>query len=185
MFKICFTSFIFLIFTACSPTSSIVLTQEKEPETLNKESITKIAIPVREHGYSNFDSMVLSSQNDLDQFLSEIKEQKGWNKRKNFIESLTLYPINFNKHNILLYRITESSGSTILAVDAPKGTNEHVIVEIGRDKPNIGTADVAYYALAYKIAKSVQDITFDNGIKKHFIKNKSLKITKEEKSDKE
>jgi hypothetical protein len=178
MLKIILTSFIALFFTACLSTSSILLPQTKAPEVLDKSSILKITIPVREQGYSNFDTQVLSSKNDLDDFIQTIQKQKSWNKKENFISSLTLFPIDFKKYNILLYRMTETSGSTVLAVDVPKGTNKHVLIEIGRDKPNGGTADMAYYALAYKVAKSVQDITFDNGVKKHIIKNKSLNIQK-------
>ncbi|CAA6807236.1 MAG: Unknown protein [uncultured Sulfurovum sp.] len=183
MLKLFFSSFIALFFTACLTSSSILLPTTKTPETLDKATILKIAIPVREQGYSNFDTQVINSQNSLDKFLATVKKQEYWNKQENFISSLTLYPIDFNKYNILLYRMTEGSGSTVLAVDVPKGTNKHILIKIGRDKPSIGTADMAYYALAYKVAKSVQDITFDNGIKKHTIKNKSLKIETEKKSD--
>jgi hypothetical protein len=185
MLKIILTSFIALYFTACLSTSSILLPQTKAPEVLDKSSILKITIPVREQGYSNFDTQVLSSKNDLDDFIQTIQKQKSWNKKENFISSLTLFPIDFKKYNILLYRMTESSGSTVLAVDVPKGTNKHVLIEIGRDKPNVGTADMAYYALAYKVAKSVQNITFDNGVKKHIIKNKSLNIQKKSEVPKE
>ena len=174
MLKIFFTSFIALYFSACLSTSSILLPPTKAPDVLSESTILKIAIAVREQGYRNFDTQVLSTQQELDNFITSIKKQKSWNKQENFISSLTLRPIDFSKYNVLLYRMTESSGSTVLAVDVPKGNNKHVRIEIGRDKPNIGTADMAYYALAYKVAKGVKDITFDNGIKKHVIKNKAL-----------
>jgi hypothetical protein len=176
MLKLLFSSFIALFFTACLTTSSILLPPTKTPDVLNKSSILKITIPVREHGYNNFNTQVLSSQHELDKFIATIKKQKSWNKRENFISSLTLFPVDFIKYNVLLYRMTESSGSTVLAVDVPKGNDKHVLIKIGRDKPNTGTTDMAYYALAYKVAKHVQDITFDNGLKKHTIKNKSLNI---------
>ena len=176
MFKLLFSSFIALLFTACFTSSSIVIPQPKIPDVLSKSTILKITIPVREQGYSNFDTQVLTSQQALDNFITSIKKQKSWNKKENFISSLTLLPVDFKKYNVLLYRMTESSGSTVLAVDAPKGNNKHILIEIGRDKPNVGTTDMAYYALAYKVAKSVQDITFDNGLKKHVIKNKALNI---------
>ena len=176
MLKVFFTLFIALFFTACLSTSSILLPQTQVPKTLDKSSILKIAIPVREQGYSNFDTQVLSTQNDLNNFISTIKKQKNWNKQENFINSLTLFPIDFKKYNLLLYRMTETSSSTVLAVDVPKGTAQNILIEIGRDKPNVTTTDMAYYALAYKVAKSVKDITFDNGVKKHVIKNRALNI---------
>jgi hypothetical protein len=178
MLKLLFTSFIFLFFSACSPSSSIILYEGEKPKELDKSTILKIPIPVREHGYNNFDTQVLTTQRELDTFISNVKKEKSWEKKENFISSLTLHPIEFKKYNILLYRMTESSGSTVLAVDVPKGTNEHIYIEIGRDKPHTETTDMAYYALAYKVAKSVKNITFDNGLKKHVIKNKFLNIQK-------
>ncbi|CAA6807370.1 MAG: Unknown protein [uncultured Sulfurovum sp.] len=176
MLRLFLTSFILLFLTACMPSSSILISEKERPAGLDESSILKITIPVREQGYSNFDTQVLDTKEALETFLTTIKKQKNWNKKENFIDSLTLKPIDFQKYNLLLYRMTENSGSTVLSVDAPKGTKEHALIEIGRDKPNIGTADMAYYALAYKVAKSVKDITFDNGLKKHIIKNKSLNI---------
>jgi hypothetical protein len=178
MLKLLFSSFIALFFTACLTTSSILLPPTKTPDVLNKSSILKITIPVREHGYSNFDTQVLTNKSEFENFIATVKKQKSWDKKDNFISSLMLYPIDFEKYNILLYRMTESSGSTVLAVDVPKGNNKHILIEVGRDKPNGGTVDMAYYALAYKVAKSVQDITFDNGVKKHTIKNNSLNTQK-------
>lgn len=183
MLRILLTSFVLFFLTACFSTSSIILSEKEKPAQLEKSTILKIAIPVREHGYSNFDTKVISSQNALDEFIANISIQQSWNKKENFIDSLTLYPIDFTKYNLLLYRMTEKSGTTVLSVDVPKGTNEHIIIEIGRDKPNIGTADMAYYALAYKVLKSVKDITFDNGLKKHLIKNKTLNIEEKQTSD--
>ena len=178
MLKLLFSSFIALFFTACLTTSSILIPPTQTPEVLTESTILKITIPVREHGYSNFDTQVLSNQHALDTFITSIKEQKSWKQKDNFVSSLTSFPIEFKKYNLLLYRMTESSSSTVLAIDVPKGSTQHILIEIGRDKPNLGTTDMAYYALAYKVAKSVQDITFDNGLKKHVIKNKSLTIQK-------
>ena len=178
MLRIFLTSFILLFLSACLSTSSIIIPEKEKPSGIDKSTILQIPIPVREQGYSNFDTQVISSQDDLDSFLVDIQKQKAWNAKENFMDSLNLYPIDFKEYNILIYRMTENSGSTVLSVDVPKGNNSHVIIEIGRDNPEIGTTDIAYYALAYKVAKSVEDITFDNGLKKHLIKNKSLESEK-------
>lgn len=178
MLKFFLSTFMALFFTACVTHSSIIIPPEPTVETIDKSTIFQLPIPVREHGYSNFDTEVLTTQLELDSFIAKVKKQKSWNQKENFISSLTLLPIDFTKYNLLLYRITESSGSTILSVDVPKGNNKHVLIEIGRNKPNMGTTDMAYYALAYKVAKSVQDITFDNGLKKDVIANKKLILQK-------
>ena len=166
-----------LFFTACTE-KHIVLTDNKStPKELSIKTISKITIPVREHGYSNFKTQLIKTQSELDAFVTDIKAQTGWNKKENFLQSLLLKKINFNEYNLLLYRITESSGSTVLAVNAPKGDEQDIIVKIGRDNPNMGTTDMAYYTLAYKIIKTIKTITFDNNIKKDVINNSTSKST--------
>jgi len=172
MLKLLLSSLIVIIFTACTADSSIIVLDTPSKETIKDSTILKITIPVREHGYSTFKTKVLTSKNELDNFIVQIKETKGWTHKKNFLSSLTLNPIAFENYNLLIYRITENSGSTVLAVEAPSGTNKHIIINIGRDKPEVSTDDMAYYALAYKVAKSVKEITFDNGVKKDVILNK-------------
>jgi len=156
-----------------------MILKESKPvaKELSIETISKITIPVREHGYNNFKTQVIKTKSELDNFIADVKKQTGWSKKENFLQSLLLKEINFNKYNILLYRITESSGSTVLAVDAPKGDERHIVVKIGRDKPNMGTTDMAYYTLAYKVIKTVNTITFDNGIKKDVIENSTIRTS--------
>ena len=172
MLKFFLSSFLTLIFTACTTTSTIIISNLPSQESIKSSTILKITIPVREHGYSTFKTKVFTTQQELNRFIIKINEAKSWNQKKNFLNSLTLNPIDFKNYNLLLYRITESSGSTVLAVEAPSGTNEYIIINIGRDKPEVSTDNMAYYALAYKVAKSVKEITFDNGVKKDVILNK-------------
>ena len=161
-----------LFFTACTDKHMVLKDVKPVSKELSIDIISKITIPVREHGYSNFKTKVIKTKKELDTFISDVKNQKGWNKKENFLQSLLLKEIDFNRYNLLLYRITESSGSTVLAVDVPRGSEQNIIIHIGRDKPNMGTADMAYYTLAYKIKKSVNSITFDNDIKKDVIRLK-------------
>ena len=159
-----------LFFTACTE-KHLVLTDNKPiTKELSIKTISKITIPVREHGYNNFKTQVIKTKNELNNFMARVRKQTGWNKKENFLQSILLKDIDFSKYNLLLYRITESSGSTVLAVDAPKGNEQNIVVKIGRDKPNMGTSDMAYYTLAYKVIKTVNTITFDNGIKKDVIR---------------
>ncbi|HHS92948.1 MAG TPA: hypothetical protein ENK82_06335 [Campylobacterales bacterium] len=188
MLKILLSTLITLFIVACTPPTNIIIKDTNHTEPLAKSDILQIPIPVREHGYQNFDTQVLSTQAAFDAFIEKIKKQdesgkkvkksSTWNQKENFINSLTSSNIDFNKYNLLLYRITEQSGATVLSVDAPKGTNEDVIIDLGRDDPEIKTGDMAYYALAYKVAKHIKTITFDNGLKKHTIKNKMLEVNK-------
>ncbi len=161
-----------LFFTACTDKHMILKDVKPVSKELSIDIISKITIPVREHGYRNFKTKVIKTNNELNSFISDVKKQSNWNKKENFLQSLLLKEIDFNRYNLLLYRITESSGSTVLAVDVPRGDEQNIIIHIGRDKPNTGTADMAYYTLAYKIKKNVNTITFDNDIKKDTIRLK-------------
>ena len=163
-----------LLFTACTEKQMVIIDANPKPTELSIKTISKITIPVREHGYSNFKTQIIKTKDEFDTFIKNVKEQKNWNKKENFLQSLQLNKIDFTNHNLLLYRITESSSSTVLAVEAPKGDSENITVKIGRDKPNMGTTDMAYYTLAYKVIKSVKTITFDNGTKKDVIKNSTI-----------
>jgi|GEM_PF-1535434 len=174
MLRYIFISTLLLLFTGCIKESMIIDTVTKTPKALTPNTIAQIAIPVREHGYSNFKTQVIKTQTKLDNFVEDIKQQEGWNKKENFLETLLLKKIDFSYYNLLLYRITEASGSTVLSVDAPSGNAKNITIVIGRDEPTTGTSDMAYYALAYKVAKSVDSITFDNGLKKSVIDNKTI-----------
>jgi len=170
MFRLTFAFSIIMAFTACSQ-DRIILNTIEAPPKVEIKTISQITIPVREHGYSNFETTFITSKIELTKFIENIKLQKSWKKKKNFLETLLLKKIDFNSSNLLLYRITEASSSTVLLVDAPSGNNKHIKILIGENKPKIGTTDMAYYALAYRISKSVIDVTFLRGTKKDVIKN--------------
>ena len=165
--------FVGLLFSACISNSLIVNDIKEEPKELSSQTISKIAIPVREQGYSHFKTQMLNSQKELDDFVEKIKLQTNWNKKENFLETLLLKQIDFSNYNLFLYRINMASGSTVLSVDIPLGNRNDITIKIGQDKPSLDTTETAYYALAYKVAKSVKTITIDNGTEKTVIENKN------------
>ena len=174
-----FTSFtIILFFTACNPSSSIIISNPPAKEELLPNTIVRLPIPFQSHGYNNITTKLYTTESDFDTFLSKIKREKSWKKenRKNFIDSLKINPIDFTTYNLIIYTMRESSGSTKLTIDPPKGDNAHVKIKINRELTEQGTAHMAYYALAYRVKKSVIDITFDNGVKKEIILNNKIKL---------
>jgi len=174
MLRLIFISLLSLFLASCAKDRIILNTIEKKPlKELNIKRIARIAIPVREQGYSNFDTTLISSQKEFNKFIEKIKLQKNWNNQDNFLNALKLKKIDFTKYNFLLYRITEASGSTVLLVDKPMGDEKSIIIKIGRNSKELGTKEMAYYALGYKISKSISKITFDRGVKKEVIKNSS------------
>ncbi len=167
-----------LFFTACNPSSSIVISNPAK-KILSQDTILRLPIPFRANGYSNLTTKLYTTKSDFNTFIDKIKTEHSWNKeeKRNFIGSLKINPIDFTKYNLLIYTMKESSGSTKLTIDPPKGDNAHVEIVINRETKEVGTADMAYYALAYKVKKSVIDITFNNGLKKDIILNSKDKLS--------
>ena len=179
---------IILFFTACNPNSSIVISNPPPKKQLLSDTIVRLPIPFQANNYRQIKTTLFTTENDFNSFIDKVKIEKNWNeeKRKNFISSLKINPIDFTKYNLIIYTMKESSGSTKLTIDPPKGDNAHVEIAINRETvKEIGTADIAYYALAYKVKKSVIDITFNNGIKKDIILNNNIKLNTNSKVPKE
>jgi hypothetical protein len=171
MLRFIFTLTVGILFSACLPNTLILNDIKKNPQALTTQIISRIAIPVRENGYSNINTQIIKSQQELDTFIKNIKLQSNWNQKKNFLETLLLKKINFMTDNLFLYRITMVSNLTVLSVEPPIGDKNDVIIKIDQEKPQIGTTDMGYYALAYKISKMVKTITLEKGREKIIIEN--------------
>ncbi len=119
-------------------------------------SVRTIPIPKREHGYSNFDSTAIASQEALDRFLEtgSKAEKMGWNNRVDFDKALAAAGLNFDKEVLVLLRHTEGSGSVQVDFRPPTVEKDKVICRIDRREPEVGTADMAYYCFALAVAKS-------------------------------
>ncbi len=119
-------------------------------------SVRRIPIPKREHGYSNFDSTVIASQDSLDVFLkTESKVEKmSWNNRLDFDKALVVAKVDFDKEALVLLRHTEGSGSVQVDFRTPAVEGKKVICRIDRKEQEMGTADMAYYCFALAVAKS-------------------------------
>ena len=120
------------------------------------QSFRIIPIPKR-GGYSNFESIVLMSKNDLDSFLTDASMQIGWSNKQEFEDALLNAKLDFSKEALVLLRHTEGSGSVQVTFETPilQGTN--LLCEI-RGKPIPpgygGTADMAYYCFAVAVSKA-------------------------------
>ncbi len=135
--------------------------------------IERIQTPFREHGYSNFNTLVLGSQAELDYFTKGLISQDGWNNRENFIDGLLNANINFDSANLLIYRMTESSGSNKLEPNSPDVKDDIATVNIKRTVPDIGTDDLAFYALAYSVDKTINEVHFIGSKNDEHIPNKT------------
>ena len=160
------------LFVSCASDSKKTTTTTKTPTATN---IKNIAIPFREHGYSEQSSKLITSETEFDKFITQIGNADSWNKKTETLTILQDENIDFKTHNLLFYRITEGSGSIKLVVKHDKMTidNNQISIPIDRTVPNVGTADMAYYALAYSVNKKIETITFDDSTQKVVIENKT------------
>ncbi len=133
---------------------------------------TQIEISFREHGYGNFHSKIIDSQIDFERFITNVKQQQNWNNKALFLNQLQKSPIDYSHFNLLLYRLTEGSGSIKLTTHKPEMIDGKAIVKIDKNIPTIGTGDMAYYLLAYEVAKNTQKLTFIINKKPVIIENK-------------
>jgi len=142
--------------------------------TSTQKSIKNIPIPFREHGYSQHASQLIVSKKAFDSFIMQIGNGDNWSKKTEVLEALQNANIDFKKNNLLFYRITRGSGSIKLDVDNSNIilNNNEITINIKESTPSVGTADMAYYALAYKVNKTIKSITFDNKKQKVVIENK-------------
>ena len=120
------------------------------------QSFRIVPIPKREHGYSNFESTAILSENDLDSFLKKasVKDGMGWNDRKGFEDALDGAKLDFAKEALVLLRHTEGSGSNQVTFEIPALKAKRLVCSIKRKEADIGTADMAYYCFALAVAKS-------------------------------
>ncbi len=158
------------LFTACNSTKLDVT------DNTTSEVLERIAIPFREHGYSELPSKIIGSQEDLDRFLQVVKRQPHWNNKPAFLKTLEAEKIDFSNWNLLLYRMTEGSGSVEIDVKVKQADMYDVIINIKRTVPQMGTSDMAYYMLVYKVDKLVYMVNFEGGKHKVRIRNKKADL---------
>ena len=167
-----------LLFIGCSQTEPTKVIEVKEKKKIS-DMILKIPINFKDSGYSNFETKLITNQEQLDKFISNVKSQKGWKRKENFLNSIEREEIDFKNDNLLIYRLTESSNSIVLAVDVPTSIGKQITVIVGKEKlkeeklKEIKTDKITHYALAYKVDKTAKEITFSDGDDNTTIENKN------------
>jgi hypothetical protein len=124
--------------------------------TTSAPSFRVINIPQREFGYSHFESMAITTSEDLNAFLEEMS-QLSWNNRQVFVDALLDAKIDFNKEALVLLRHTEGSGSAQVSFDTPVLQDKTLLCEIRSEMTGVGTADMAYHCFALAVSKSLVD----------------------------
>ena len=169
--KLILLLFILSISTACSGTPDNNQMQTKSG-LVPDSKMSSIAIPIREHGYSRLQDpekvfekttyTLIRNIQELNGFLKIIEPQTAWNgdSKQLFSAALKNADINFESENIFIYYHNEGSGSVRVTLSDPVWENGNAVCNIKRKVPDMGTADMAYYAYAYKINKDIPEVIF-------------------------
>jgi hypothetical protein len=115
-----------------------------------------VPIPRQEHGYSNFDSLVIRSAQELDEFFSRrsIAEGMSWNTRDKFEESIRESRLDYARESLVLIRHTEESGSVQVSFGVQQVKSSVLQCSIHREEPTgMGTTDMAYYCFGLAVLK--------------------------------
>jgi serpin B len=128
--------------------------------TFGKHYAKRVEVPFREHGYSKLATFIqIRNQYELENFLQEINEKDGWNHKERFVEGLRA--VDLQHYNLILYRFSMPSGSIGVKVKNERFLAPGVLrVDIVTSRPEIGTADMAYYLLAYVVDKECERAIF-------------------------
>lgn len=113
-----------------------------------------IPIPTEEHGYHNFETMVIASQNEMDRFMENLGQSSGWNNRADFEKALGFAKVDFGRESLVLVRYTEGLGSVRVDFSQPVLRGRRLVVSINRITPEWGTDDMAYFCFALAVDKN-------------------------------
>jgi hypothetical protein len=117
------------------------------------KGVRRIPVPHREHGYGNFKSQIITTDDQFKTFIQQVEKQQGWNHRADFIDALKTAKIDFTTEALVLIRQTEGSGSNKVTFGAVELKDGKLTSVIERKVAEIGTADIADYALALAVPR--------------------------------
>ncbi len=109
---------------------------------------------MRSYEFSTFpQSVVLHDQQEAEEFLAAHPSQELQAK---------IQRADFDLYNLILYRITEPSGSIQVKLQEPIFVSDAVVkIPITRSVPQMGTADMAYYLAGVLASKNIQRAIFE------------------------
>jgi hypothetical protein len=149
LFSFCCVCFAMLLHPFVFPKESA------QPGSGSDRAFRVIEIQKRENGYSNFETMAITSKDDFETLLREMTPQ-GWNSRQAFQDTLINANVDFNHEALILLRHDESSGSVQVTFEPPVVQGTTLLTEIrGQRLRGMGTADMAYYCFALAVSKSL------------------------------
>jgi len=122
----------------------------------------QLQIDMRTISYDIFETTLLQDQASFEAFVLDFEAQDEWSDGS-FIATLEDAQVDFDTTNLLLYRITEGSGSIELTPHEPQIEGTTMSIQIDRYVPDVGTDDMAYYCLAYLVDKNITKVVITLG----------------------
>ncbi|MDW8343374.1 MAG: hypothetical protein RMM51_02670 [Verrucomicrobiae bacterium] len=115
-----------------------------------------IAIPRRDNGYGNLEATTITSQEQLDAFLTRAAKERelAWQNFEAFQQSLRQAAIDFAREALVILPHTEPSGSISVDLRLLRVEDNRLICQIDRHVPAIGTDDMAYHCFAIVVGQS-------------------------------
>jgi hypothetical protein len=132
------------------------------PVSEDKIDIEFLTLTPREHGYSNFETTVIKSEEELNSLINEFIGQPNWNEKESILGEIREWDIDFDTSYVVFYRHTEGSGSIEVSVEEPILEGSIPTINILRDVPEEGTDDMAYYCYAFKVNRNYSEIMIDS-----------------------
>lgn len=114
----------------------------------------------RENGYHTFDTVVIDSLSAHEAFIDALTPQSSWNDKDAFLDAMNTLQIDYGMANLLLFRHTETSGSNVVTLHEPEIDGVTAVIVVDRYVPGSGTDDMAYYLYAYRVSKTITQVTF-------------------------
>ena len=135
------------------------------------DSCRVLPIPLREGSYRRFKTTIVSSEEELREFLGPVKEQqlkyqdefKGVKlsnqiNMERFLNVLEAADIDFASELLVLLRHAEGSGSIRVSLAAPVKRGAQLEYRMIRKAPKAQTADEAAYCFALVVPKEIETL---------------------------
>jgi hypothetical protein len=123
----------------------------------DRSSFRTIKIHQTESGYSYFDSMTITSSEDLKAFLDEVTQQLRWGNRQAFINALLQANVDFNEEALVLLRHDEGIGASHVSFETPVLQEKTLLCKIRSEFRGAGIGAMPFHCFALAVSKSLVD----------------------------
>ena len=142
------------------------------PRIASKEEISKIAIPAVENGYGSLKDTVIRTNAELEQFISNIANNRSWNNSVAFLTALDDANVDFSKYNLVIFPYTLGNPGENLTPLEPAWVQDDLFIFISRDGPISPLGMTRSFAFAYKVNKDIGEMHFVVGDDSFVISNR-------------